>query len=286
MIERSRSLVLGSCPDFDAIDRSRFHSQELAIGNNMAPSTNSDPPPRRTSDRVVLLIDTENIGAAHKDEMVECARRHGNLVHCIGFGRRMDDAWKAQGSFPDLEWGEGTVESTGKNAADIDLTAAAVDLLHTEQIDIFCIASGDRDFIGLVRRLQNRGKKVVGIGLLHQSAKPFRKACDAFEVIGPKEGPVIERWNATVENRRRFLELVERVLADVENGWRSVSWLGTELHKVKPGIRYARYGKSRLHALLKTYPEEIETKGKVGREAFRLRPSARVPRTKPTKRRC
>ena len=126
---------------------------------------------------------------------------------------------------------------------------------------------------------------MVGIGLLHRSAKTFRKACDAFEVIGPKEGPVIERCNATVENRRRFLELVERV-ADVENGWRSVSWLGTELHKAKPGIRYTRYGKSRLHALLKTYPEQIETKGGVGSEAFGLRTSARVPRTKPTKRRC
>ena len=153
---------LNSCPDFDAIDRSRSHCQELAIANNMAPSADSDPPPRRTSERVALLIDTENVGAAHKDEMAECARRHGKLVHCIGFGRRMDDAWKAEGSFPDLEWGEGTVESTGRNAADIDLTAAAVDLLHTEPIDIFCIASGDRDFTGLVRRLQNRGKKVVG----------------------------------------------------------------------------------------------------------------------------
>ena len=252
----------------------------------MAADTDSSPPARSGRARVALLIDAENVGAAHRDEMGDCARSHGKVVHCVGFGRRMDDAWKAEGSFPDLEWGEGTVESPGRNAADIDLTAAAMDLLHTELIDVFCIASGDRDFTGLVRRLQNRGKKVVGIGLLHQSAKTFRNACDAFEVIGPKEGPVIERCNATVENRRGFLELVERALADVENGWRPVSWLGTELRKVKPGIRYARYGKSRLHALLKTYPEEIETKGKVGREAFRLRTSARVPRTKPTKRRC
>lgn len=242
--------------------------------------------PCRTSDRVAVLIDTENVGAAHKDEIAERARSHGKLVHCIGFGRRMDDAWKEEGSFPGLKWGEGTVETPGRNAADIDLTATAMDLLYTEQIDIFCIASGDRDFIGLVRRLQNRGKKVVGIALLHQSAKTFRNECGAFEVIGPKEGPVVERCNATIENRRRFLELVERALADVKNGWRPVSWLGTELRRVEPGIRYASYGKSRLNALLKTYPEEIETKGKVGREAFRLRTSARVPRTMPTKRRC
>ena len=252
----------------------------------MAADTDSGPPARSGRARVALLIDAENVGAAYRDEMWDCARSHGKLVRCIGFGKRNDDAWKSGGALADLEWGEGTPETTGRNAADIDLAATAVDLLHTEQIDIFCIASGDRDFTGLVRRLQTRGKKVVGIGLLHQSAKSFRKACDAFEVIGPKEGPVVERWNATVENRRHFIELVERVVANAGSGWRPVSWLGTELRKVKPGIRYARYGKSQLHALLKTYPEEIETKGKVGREAFRLRTSARVPRTKPTKGRC
>ena len=252
----------------------------------MPACTDSAPPSRSAPARVALLIDAENVGAAYRNEMGDCARRHGELVRCIGFGKRNDDAWKAESSLPGLEWGEGTVEIPGRNAADIDLTAAAVDLLHTEQLDVFCIASGDKDFTALVRRLQNWGKKVVGIGLLHQSAKTFREQCDVFEIIGPKEGPVIEPCDATAENRRRFLELVERVLADVENRWRPLSWLGTELRKIEPRIRYTRYGKPRLHALLLTYPDEIETKGKVGRETFRLRTSAGVLCSKPTKRRC
>ena len=57
----------------------------------------------------------------------------------------------------------------------IDLTATAVDLLHTDEIDIFCIASGDQDFTGLVRGLQSRRKKAVRIGLRCQSAKTFRR---------------------------------------------------------------------------------------------------------------
>ena len=238
-----------------------------AIENNMTGYADSHPPEGAASARVVLLIDTENVSAAYRDEMAKCARSHGELVHCIGFARRKDEAWTAGGALTEFVWSEGALNATGRNAADIDLAATAVDLLHAEPLDTVCIASGDRDFTGLARRLHKRGKKVVGIGLLHQTAEAFAKACDAFEVLGPKKGPATEPYSVTEADREHFLDLVERALGGAPVGWRPVSWLGTELRKLEPAIRYGCYGKKGLLALLKTYPEEIETKGAVGREA-------------------
>ena len=243
----------------------------------------SQPPEGAAAAPIVVLIDTENLSNTYRHELEVSAKRHGEVIRCIGFGRSKDEGWTAGGALTDFEWSEGALNATGRNAADIDLAATAVDLLHAERIDVFCIASGDRDFTGLVRRLQKRGKKVVGIGLLHQTAEEFRKACDEFEVLGPKEGPATEPFRATGEDRRHFLKLMERVLSDAPEGWRPVSWLGMELRKIEPGIRYARYGKNGLLALLKTYPDALETKGRVGREVVRLRTSIPSPRATTTK---
>ena len=64
----------------------------------MARTTASNPPAGAAPARVALLIDTDNIGAAYRHEVAEAARSHGEVIHCIGFGRRTDDAWTAGGA--------------------------------------------------------------------------------------------------------------------------------------------------------------------------------------------
>ena len=88
-----------------------------------------------------------------------------------------DEAWKAEGSLPILSWGEGASETGGRNSADIALTISAMDLLYTSasEIDVFCIASGDRDFAALATRLRRAGKKVVGIAVQPHAAGDFVK---------------------------------------------------------------------------------------------------------------
>ena len=63
-------------------------------------------------------------------------------------------------------------------------------------------------------------KQHVGIGLLHQTAEAFAKACDAFEVLGPKKGPANEPCSVTEADRKHFLDLVERTLGGAPDGWR------------------------------------------------------------------
>ena len=76
----------------------------------------------------------------------------------------MAKGWKENdGETPALEWRKPPGNEAGKNAADIDLAFAAGELLHTDDMDCFCIASGDSDFSGLAQRLRDAGKTVIGM---------------------------------------------------------------------------------------------------------------------------
>ena len=88
--------------------------------------------------------------------------------------------------------------TTGKNASDIALVIDAMDLLHSERFDGFCLVSSDSDFTRLASRLREEGADVYGFGA-HKTPESFRQACRRFiytenllpeaEVSPPDEGP-------------------------------------------------------------------------------------------------
>ncbi len=65
----------------------------------------------------------------------------------------------------------------GKADADLDLAVDA--LLQAERLDRLLIASGDGDFVNVVRALQNRGCRVEIVGLDHCS-RDLRREADLF----------------------------------------------------------------------------------------------------------
>lgn len=77
--------------------------------------------------------------------------------------------------------------TSGKNATDSAMIIDAMDILHDEKVDGFCLVSSDSDFTRLATRLRESGKFVLGIGE-KKTPKPFIVACDKFvyiEVIDP-----------------------------------------------------------------------------------------------------
>lgn len=55
----------------------------------------------------------------------------------------------------------------------------AMEMLFTEKIDIFALATSDSDFTPLVSKLLTKGKQVIGFGE-NKTPEPFRKACSLF----------------------------------------------------------------------------------------------------------
>lgn len=78
----------------------------------------------------------------------------------------------------------------GKNAADIKLAIDAVDILHRQKVDGFCIVSSDRDFIELALHLRRDGAYVIGLGKSNAVAS-YRDACDAFFTLKSKAAPAV-----------------------------------------------------------------------------------------------
>jgi uncharacterized LabA/DUF88 family protein len=83
--------------------------------------------------------------------------------------------------------------TSGKNASDIALVIDAMELLYTQKLDAFCIASSDADFTPLIMQLKANGHEVYGFGE-RKTPAPFVNACSRFlylEGIGEDPAPTI-----------------------------------------------------------------------------------------------
>lgn len=88
--------------------------------------------------------------------------------------------------------------TSGKNATDSAMIIDAMDILHDEKVDGFCLVSSDSDFTRLATRLRESGKFVLGIGE-KKTPKPFIVACDKFVYIEVID-PFVENDDLTEEN--------------------------------------------------------------------------------------
>lgn len=132
--------------------------------------------------RTALLIDGENYPAAQANVAMEIARRQGDLVVqrvYANWSRPANQAWIEPVARYGLQPVHHERVATNKNATDILLVVEAMDLLYGEQIDRFCLVTGDSDYVPLVKRLRKAGKEVIVIGSEH-TAEALRGACSRF----------------------------------------------------------------------------------------------------------
>ena len=144
---------------------------------------------------IALLIDADNSPASKIDEIVDELAKYGVINIRRAYGN-----WKST----TLKSWENVLHdyaiqpvqqfdySKGKNATDIAMAIDAMDLLYTQRLDGFCLASSDCDFTPLVMRLRASGVKVFGFGE-KKTPEPFVNACSKFlylEQLGVAEsGP-------------------------------------------------------------------------------------------------
>lgn len=69
--------------------------------------------------------------------------------------------------------------TTGKNSTDSSMIIDAMDILHSKNIDGFCIVSSDSDYTGLAKRIREEGVFVMGIGE-KKTPEAFVKSCEIF----------------------------------------------------------------------------------------------------------
>lgn len=137
--------------------------------------------------RLAVLIDGENtgprvvpavMGHARSLGTVTIARVYGNFAapSAAGWDAHVHRyGMLAQQTFP---------TAAGKNSSDIAMVVDAMDLLHQQRVDGFCLASSDVDFTRLVVRIREAGLPVWVCGNA-QTHLALRQAASGFFTLAP-----------------------------------------------------------------------------------------------------
>jgi hypothetical protein len=248
------------------------------------------PPP---SLRVALLIDCDNVSWQQATAIASEAATHGVVGVKRGYGdwgSQYLKGWRSVLSTLAIQPVQQIAYVTGKGATDIAVVIDAMDLLHSGQVDTFCLVANDSDYTRLAMRLREAGKRVVGIGSKNASAA-FSSACDRFtflEVLpGASQGPpdVTEEETpshslasehaqpeaelSVVEPSAGDIPALENILraaisAQLEDdGWALLSNVGFQLVANHPTFDSRNYGFPRLGLLVRdqsfTEVKEVET---------------------------
>lgn len=138
-----------------------------------------------TGRRVAVLVDGDNLSAAHAEQVFRLGANIGTVDVARVYGDAANNPeWMKAERFRFLHSG------SGKNAADILLAIDAMDIVHEGRIKSVVLASSDSDFVHVAHRLRERSIHVIGAGESKASDR-FRAACSQFKVltVAPEKKP-------------------------------------------------------------------------------------------------
>lgn len=197
-----------------------------------------------TENRIALLIDADNCPAAKIEVILDELAKYG-----VTNIRRAYGNWKSYGL---KSWEEVLHDyaiqpmqqfayTKGKNATDAAMIIDAMDLLYTQRLDAFCLASSDSDFTPLVMRIRANGLKVYGFGE-KKTPMPFVNACSKFlylENLGaqqateqePEGSDEVPRSGKELRGDAKLVNLLRNAVeaCDDGDGWAALSGVGSHI---------------------------------------------------------
>lgn len=236
--------------------------------------------------RIAILIDGDNAQSTLMEQILVEAGKFGNSTIRRVYGDWTTSSMKSWKdilntfAFQPIQQFRYTV---GKNSTDSAMIIDAMDILHIESVDGFCLVSSDSDYTRLATRIRESGKLVIGIGK-KLTPRAFVSACNVFiytENLGRvevrKPGRVKETRPAEVINPQD-MELVDLINQAIEmaesddDGWTKLSEVGTALRRIDPGFDPRTYGFKQLSQLIKSKKNNFDVKKMPGKSLVLVRP--------------
>lgn len=226
-------------------------------------------------DQLAVLIDADNVSHNRIGKILEEIAGLGNAIvkRIYGdfTGRKVP--WKDLMNKFAIHPMQQFSYTSGKNSSDIALVLDAMDLLHTDRFDGFCLVTSDSDFTGLAMRIREQGLKVYGFGE-SKTPEAFRNACDKFTQIELLQisDDLIQQSGKTSDVPQTVTPLPEIVVmldkAIVATGGDEnailLSQVGATLRRQNPSFDPRTYGHIKLQDILKDYPEHYKLRGTAG----------------------
>ena len=145
-----------------------------------------------TANKIALLIDGDNAQPSLINKILTEAGKYGSITIRRIYGDWTTanmKGWKDTLNNNAIQPIQQFRYTTGKNATDSAMIIDAMDILHSDQVDGFCLVSSDSDYTRLATRIREMGYFVVGIGK-QITPKAFVNACNLFiytENLMPRE---------------------------------------------------------------------------------------------------
>jgi len=230
----------------------------------------TDLPAARPAGRhIALLIDADNVSHAKIAAIVAELSKYGtaNIRRAYGdWASQGLKGWKDKLHSFAIRPIQQFSYSTGKNATDIAVVIDAMELMYTQKLDAFCIASSDGDFTPLVMALRANGHDVYGFGE-RKTPDAFANACTTFLYLdslvdpdapsGPAKVGVVAEPEATPARTRSSLAQDAKLVialrggveaAEREDGWALLGTAGSAVKRQAP-IDPRNYGVKNFPAL-------------------------------------
>ncbi len=218
---------------------------------------------------IALFIDADNVPAAKIEEIISTLAQYGTINI-----RRIYGNWKSSRL---QKWEDKLLEKAiqpvqqfdltkRKNATDMRMTIDVMDILYTENVDTFCIASSDCDFTPLAMRIKQDGKIVYGFGT-QGTPEPFVNACSRFLYLDEREEnpapqepddekkpvPSKRKTGRELKQDTKLITLIRNAIntAGDDDGWAPLSHIGSIIAN-QASINARNYGYATLSALVET----------------------------------
>jgi hypothetical protein len=205
-------------------------------------------------EKLAVLIDADNAQASTIQELLAEVSRYGTASVKRAYGDWTTPnlkGWKDVLHKLAIQPIQQFNYTTGKNATDSSLIIDAMDLLHSGDLDGFCLVSSDSDFTRLATRIREAGLLVYGFGQ-QKTPQPFVAACDKFiytEILKPQVGPTAQGSQAVEPLEPMLRDAIEASAR--EDGWSGLAGVGSMILKNNPSFDSRNYGYPKLGELVR-----------------------------------
>ena len=225
-----------------------------------------DPIATTKNQKLAVLIDADNAQASVIQELLSEVSRYGTATIKRAYGDWTTTnlkGWKEVLHKMAIQPIQQFSYTTGKNSTDASLIIDAMDVLHDDTVDGFCLVSSDSDFTRLATRIREEGKVVYGFGE-RKTPEPFVAACDKFiyteilrvelEEAKPGQEPVAE----LPKLKPMLLNALNAIAR--EDGWTTLSALGSQINRSHPSFDPRNYGVAKLGELIRQQAAYLDVK--------------------------
>lgn len=246
---------------------------------------------------IAILIDGDNAQPKLLKETIEEVSKYGKATIRRIYGdwtSQNMNSWKNLINQHSINPIQKFSYTSGKNSTDGALIIDAMDILHSKNVEGFCIVSSDSDYTGLAKRIREEGLFVMGIGE-KKTPESFVQSCDIFtytENITPKDPeedinyvPEIKKDEKTQSTQSKVGKTIKKASAkktsllstkdkntiskafDIstdENEIAYISAIGANIRKIDPSFDTRTYNFNSLSKLFDKLDEYEVIENKVG----------------------